>query len=176
MIPQEHLGTAQVPGQDGELRLYRHDKDFMFRVRGAELMTSRAHGSEELLAELALARLPDTGAARILVGGLGMGFTLAKTLSLVGEKAVVDVVELVVGGATGRLRADPARMVSSRMSISAQSSRTSCPTPRKCTKCVPLRRCMARTSALLKPWASGWDGSRRISLTAHCSFRLHMPL
>lgn len=95
VIPQELLGTANVPGQDGELKLYRHDRDFIFRVNGAELMTSRAHGSEELLAELALARLPEMGAARVLVGGLGMGFTLAKVLSLVGDNAVVDVVELV---------------------------------------------------------------------------------
>lgn len=95
MIPQELLATARVPGQDGELRLYRHDRDFVFRVHGAELMTSRVHGSEELLAELALARVPNTEAARVLVGGLGMGFTLARVLALVGTGATVDVVELV---------------------------------------------------------------------------------
>lgn len=95
MIPQELLGTAQVPGQPGELRLYRHDRDFVFRVHGSELMTSRVHGSEELLAELALACLPSASTARVLVGGLGMGFTLARVLGLVGARALVEVVELV---------------------------------------------------------------------------------
>jgi len=95
VIPQELLAVAQIPDQGGELRLYRHDRDFTFRVHGTELMTSRVHGSEELLAELALARLPNTSASRVLVGGLGMGFTLAKVLSLVGPGARVEVVELV---------------------------------------------------------------------------------
>ena len=97
MIPQELLDTAQVPGQVGELQLYRHDGDFILRVRGTDLMSSRVHGSEELLAELALDRLPGSGSgsARVLVGGLGMGFTLARVLDLVGTEAWVDVVELV---------------------------------------------------------------------------------
>lgn len=89
------MGTAHVPGQTGDLQLYRHDRDFTFRVRGVELMSSREHGSEELLAELALARLPSTDSARVLVGGLGMGFTLARVLQLVGAAAAVEVVELV---------------------------------------------------------------------------------
>lgn len=67
----------------------------MFCVQRTELMTSRAHGSEEELAELALARLGDASAARVLVGGLGMGYTLARVLSLVGVEAQVDVVELI---------------------------------------------------------------------------------
>ena len=95
VIPQELLDTAQVPGQVGELQLYRHDEDFILRVRGTDLMSSRVHGSEELLAELALDRLPGSGSARVLVGGLGMGFTLARVLDLVGTEAWVDVVELV---------------------------------------------------------------------------------
>ena len=89
------MSTAQVPGQDGELKLFRHDRDFIFSVRGTELMTSRVHGSEELLAELALARLPDPSEPVVLVGGLGMGFTLARVLALVGAGARVEVVELV---------------------------------------------------------------------------------
>jgi len=95
VIPEETLGTARIPGQAGEIQLCRHDRDFTFRVRGIELMTSREHGSEELLAERALARVPSTDSARVLVGGLGMGFTLARTLQLVGAAARVEVVELV---------------------------------------------------------------------------------
>jgi spermidine synthase len=95
VIPRELLDTAQVPGQAGEMQLYRHDGDFIFRVHGADLMTSRVHGSEELLAELALARLSDASDARVLVGGLGMGFTLASVLGLVGAQARVEVIELI---------------------------------------------------------------------------------
>ena len=95
MIPRELLATAAIPGEAGEVQLYRHDGDYIFRVHGADLMTSRVHGSEELLAELALARLPDATNARVLVGGLGMGFTLATVLRLVGPEAQVDVVELI---------------------------------------------------------------------------------
>jgi spermidine synthase len=95
MIPREVLGTAEVPGQAGVMRLCRHDGDYTIDVHGIELMSSRVHGSEELLAELALAGLPGSGSARILVGGLGMGFTLARTLELVGLGARVEVVELI---------------------------------------------------------------------------------
>ena len=95
MKPQELLASAQIPGKAGKLDLYRHDRDFFMRVDGIELMTSRVFGSEELLAELALARLGNANDARVLVGGLGMGFTLAKALSLVGARARVDVVELI---------------------------------------------------------------------------------
>lgn len=98
MIPRELLDTAKVPGQPGdEMQLYRHDGAFILRVGGADLMTSRVHGSEELLAELARARVPeaDVGKARVLVGGLGMGFTLATVLRLVGPGARVDVLELI---------------------------------------------------------------------------------
>ncbi len=95
MKPQVLLGTARVPGDAAELKLYRHDRDYMFCVDRTELMTSRAHGSEEELAELALARLADCSSARVLIGGLGMGYTLARVLSLVGDAAVANVVELV---------------------------------------------------------------------------------
>ena len=67
----------------------------MVRVGGLELMGSRETGSEEMLAEIALARLGDTSKARVLVGGLGLGFTLARVLALIGPDAVAEVVELV---------------------------------------------------------------------------------
>ena len=94
MIPHELIATARVPG-GGELRCYRHDRDFAIRVDGVELMTSRVHGSEEAMAELAIARLPERTAPRVLIGGLGMGFTLARTLALLPPEAVVEVAELV---------------------------------------------------------------------------------
>jgi spermidine synthase len=95
VIAQQLVGTARIPGHDGELRCYRHDRDFIIRVDGIELMSTRVHGSEELLAELALQRLGPRAGPRVLVGGLGMGFTLARTLDLVDAGAVVEVAELV---------------------------------------------------------------------------------
>ena len=95
MIPRVRLDSTTVPGQEGELQLYQHDKDFYFHVRGCELMSSRTHGSEEVLAEVALAKLESTKAVRVLVGGLGMGFTLAKALEIVGAESEVVVCELV---------------------------------------------------------------------------------
>lgn len=84
-----------MPGHLAELRCFRHDGEFTIWIDGTELMSSRVHGSEEALAELALQRLGARSAPRVLVGGLGMGFTLARALALVDAAAIVDVVELV---------------------------------------------------------------------------------
>lgn len=94
MKPNELLATATVPGSAEPLRLYHHDGAFTLRLGRVELMSSRVHGSEDLLAELALAPL-GANASRVMVGGLGMGFTLARVLALVGPATTVDVVELV---------------------------------------------------------------------------------
>ncbi len=77
------------------MQLFRRGTEFMLYVRNAPLMTSRVRGSEEQLAELALERIQTKKPPRVLVGGLGMGFTLARVLALVDEGATVDVVELV---------------------------------------------------------------------------------
>ena len=95
VIAEQLVGTARIPGHDAELRCYRHDRDYWFRIDGIELMSTRVHGSEELLAELAVQRRGGALATRVLVGGLGMGFTLARVLALLPADAAVEVVELV---------------------------------------------------------------------------------
>ncbi|MBL8748957.1 MAG: hypothetical protein JNK78_07345 [Planctomycetes bacterium] len=95
MIARELVGTASVPGHRGELRCYRHDRDFAIWIDRTELMSSRVHGSEEALAELGLAHLGDRAQSRVLIGGLGMGFTLARALALVPDDATIDVAEIV---------------------------------------------------------------------------------
>jgi spermidine synthase len=87
--------VARIPGHTGELRCFHHDGNYVIRVDGIELMSTRVHGSEEQLAELALQRLGPRPGARVLVGGLGMGFTLARALELVDNDAIVTVAELV---------------------------------------------------------------------------------
>jgi spermidine synthase len=85
-----------VPGNGGELRLYRRGDEFSIKIVGrGELMNSRVHGSEDALAEHACARLVDGITPRLLIGGLGMGFTLAAALRQVGDQAQVVVAELV---------------------------------------------------------------------------------
>jgi len=96
MIPWVLLDSAQVPGNGGELRLYQRGDEFSIRIAGhGELMNSRVHGSEDALAEHTCTRLVDGIKPRLLIGGLGMGFTLAAALRHVGEQAQVVVAELV---------------------------------------------------------------------------------
>jgi len=95
MIPWEFLGSSQVPGKGGEISLHRRDRDFSIRVDNQELMNSRIHGSEEALAELACKRVDGRRHPRILIGGLGMGFTLAAALHQLGTAARIEVAELV---------------------------------------------------------------------------------
>ena len=94
MIARELLGTAQVPGGE-ELRLYRHDRDFMIVLGRNELMSTRMSGSEVALAELTCARLADRARPRLLIGGYGMGFTLRAALAALGPDARIEVAELV---------------------------------------------------------------------------------
>jgi spermidine synthase len=95
MIPWELLDTAQIPGNNKELRLYRRDAEFSIRVDACELMNSRAHGSEDALAELACAKISHLPRPRLLIGGLGMGYTMAASLKRLGPDASVVVAELV---------------------------------------------------------------------------------
>lgn len=94
--PWELLGETITP--DGEtLTLMRQDREFVILANGKPLMSSRMHGSEEALASFGCAHLTHANEPRVLVGGLGMGFTLAATLSSLPEPATVVVAELVAG-------------------------------------------------------------------------------
>ncbi|OYU37165.1 spermidine synthase [Novosphingobium sp. PASSN1] len=94
MIQRELLGTAHVPGGT-ELRLFRHDRDFMIVMGHNELMSSRMSGSEVALATETIRRLKDRPAPTLLIGGYGMGFTLRAALEVLGPKAELIVAELV---------------------------------------------------------------------------------
>lgn len=94
MKPLERLAEAAAP--DGTvLTLYRHDGTYAIRVGGVELMTTRRFHSEERLAELACRPLGETPGARVLIGGLGFGFTLRAALGALPEDARVVVAEIV---------------------------------------------------------------------------------
>lgn len=94
MIPRVLLATAAIPG-GGELRLFQHGGDFMIVLERNELMNSRMSGSEEALAEMTCARLKESQAPHLLIGGYGMGFTLRKALATLGPDATLTVAELV---------------------------------------------------------------------------------
>jgi spermidine synthase len=94
LIPWIHLDTAAIPDGDGELRLMRRGDEFSIMTGGIELMNSRTSGSEQALATLTIERLSDRTAPQILIGGLGMGFTLRAALAVLGPKAEVVVAEL----------------------------------------------------------------------------------
>jgi spermidine synthase len=118
VIPRILLGTAMIPGTGTELRLYQSGELFSIKIPGrGDLMNSRMHGSEKALAELACERIRHAQAPRVLIGGLGMGFTLAAALQTLGPAAEVVVAELVpevvewnrtlIGAPAGHPLADP---------------------------------------------------------------------
>jgi spermidine synthase len=94
MIPWIHLDTARVPG-GGELKLCRRGDEFSIRLGHNELMNNRLSGSEKALAMLAFERIKDRAYPRMLIGGLGMGFTLGAALEVAPAGASVVVAELV---------------------------------------------------------------------------------
>ena len=95
MIPWVELDTASMPGEQDALRLMQRGDEFSIVVGTVELMNNRRSGSEEALATLTCARLGDRGNARVLIGGLGMGFTLRAALNGLGPDARVVVAEIV---------------------------------------------------------------------------------
>src|SRR5258708_19869531 len=76
MIPWLQIDTARVPGADVELRLMRRGAEFSMRLGPNELMNSRLSGSEQALATLACKKIEAVKSPQLLIGGLGMGFTL----------------------------------------------------------------------------------------------------
>jgi spermidine synthase len=95
VIPWRLIDTAVVPGGEGSLRLMQRGAEFSIRLDHYELMNSRLSGSEEALAAIACDRIKSRKAPRMLIGGLGMGFTLRAALASLGPDASVTVAELV---------------------------------------------------------------------------------
>jgi len=95
MIPWEFLDSATVPGQKDDLSLYRRGNEYSIRIGNAELMNSRVHASEDSLAELACNKISDQSNPHILIGGLGMGYTLEAALKYSQNDAVITVAEIV---------------------------------------------------------------------------------
>jgi spermidine synthase len=110
--PWELLGQTRAP--DGaELSLTLRSGEYVILANGKSLMSSRMHGSEEALAAFACARIRGREEPRVLIGGLGMGFTLRATLDLLPPDAAVVVAELLPAvvewnrGALGPLAGHP---------------------------------------------------------------------
>lgn len=97
MIPWEQLGTAQIPNSGGELKFSRRGDEFSIRLSGirGELMNSRVYNSEKELSKLGCAYIKSKQNSHVLVGGLGMGYTLAEALNSVTHSAQVTVAELI---------------------------------------------------------------------------------
>jgi spermidine synthase len=126
MIPWQRLESAPLPPAPSsrgvapaaaELTLWRRGDELSIRIGGNELMNSRQHHSEDELGRLACAHLTRGHVARVLIGGLGMGFTLRAVLDATGPRAAVEVAELlpavvewnrgVLGGLAGHPLNDP---------------------------------------------------------------------
>ncbi|MGO4112106.1 spermidine synthase [Rhizobium ruizarguesonis] len=95
MLPWIQLDSATIPGEGGELRLKQRGGEFSIMLGANELMNSRLSGSEEALATLSWDRIKSHPKPRVLIGGLGMGFTLRAALAVLPEDAGVTVAELV---------------------------------------------------------------------------------
>src|ERR1700686_3696412 len=95
MIPWLQIDATRVPGAEVELRLMRRGDEFSMMLGQNELMNSRLSSSEEALATLACRRLEAVKRPRLLIGGLGMGFTLRAALAVLGAEAQITVAELV---------------------------------------------------------------------------------
>jgi spermidine synthase len=95
MVPRALIDTAPIPGGEGVLRLFRRGGEFSIMLGANELMNSRLGGSEAALAALACARMREKRRPRLLIGGLGMGFTLRAALAALGPEARIVVAELV---------------------------------------------------------------------------------
>lgn len=95
MVPRILIDRAEIPGGGGELRLIKRGEEYSIMLGGNELMNSRLSGSEETLASRACARIAGRPRPALLIGGLGMGFTLRAALAELGPEAELVVAELV---------------------------------------------------------------------------------
>ena len=95
MNPWQLLGRAQTPGGGAELVLYQRGSEFSLKADNQELMNSRVCGSEKVMARLGCQNLARHPRARVLIGGLGMGYSLRTALDILGQDARVAVAELV---------------------------------------------------------------------------------
>src|SRR3954463_13168512 len=95
MIPWVKIDTARIPGSSEELRLMRRGAEFSIKLGSNELMNSRLSGSEAALATLAARQIETVKTPHVLIGGLGMGFTLRAALAVLGAGARIVVAELV---------------------------------------------------------------------------------
>lgn len=94
MKPTTELGRAKTP--DGaELRLSERDGEYLLLLDGVSLMSSRMHSSEDALAELGCKGLKGKKQPHVLIGGLGMGYTLRAALDLLPSGGIVTVAELM---------------------------------------------------------------------------------
>lgn len=94
MKPLERLGETRTPNGT-VIALFRHDGDYLIKADGVELMSTRRHLSEDKLAEVACAPLANKSGARVLIGGLGLGFTLRAALKELRADAQVVVAEFL---------------------------------------------------------------------------------
>src|SRR5882757_6774922 len=95
MIPWKVLDTAKVPGGDEVLRLKQRGAEFVIMLGDNQLMSNRLSATEQALATIACDGLRTAKQPRILIGGLGMGFTLRAALKILGLQAQITVAELV---------------------------------------------------------------------------------
>lgn len=95
MIPWENIDQAKIPGSPETITLKKRGKEYSIRTAGTELMNSRQHGSEDALASLAINCIDTASDCRILIGGLGMGYTLASALKNSKPDARIIVSELI---------------------------------------------------------------------------------
>ncbi len=94
MIPWETIGEAATP--DGtRLTLRRRGHEFLLLADGRSLMPSTINGSEQALATIGCRHLTSRRATRVLIGGLGMGFTVRAALDVLPLDATIVVAELV---------------------------------------------------------------------------------
>lgn len=87
------IDSATTP-DGGEMSLHSHGDDYSIRINGRELMSSRQHNSEQILAEVVCKKYHKQ-AINVLVGGLGFGYTLKTVMDNIHEKSKVVVVELM---------------------------------------------------------------------------------